>query len=76
MMAKKKTPNELFWGAKEKQQIREEYERFLKAKGKENTPHNAHLFAIKAIGGGYNYMGMKERDLILFLAGELPYMYD
>ena len=76
MMARKKTPDELYWQFREKEQAREEYERFLKAEGKENTPHNAHVFAIKMIGCGHDYMGMKERDLILFLAGELPYMYD
>jgi len=75
-MAKKKTPNELYWDMKKKEQIREQYNRYLKEEGRENDPHSAHLFAMRKIGGGHDYMGMKERDLILFLAGELPYMYD
>ncbi len=75
-MARKKTPNRLYWEAQIKEQIREEYEQYLEDEEKENTPHNAHLFAMKVIAGGHDYKGMKERDLILFLAGTLPYMYD
>ncbi len=75
-MARKKTPNRLYWEAQIKEQIREEYEQYLEDEEKENTPHNTHLFAMKVIAGGHDYTGMKERDLILFLAGTLPYMYD
>ena len=75
-MARKKTPDQLFWEAKDKQQIREKYKRFLIEEGKENTPDSTHLFAIKVIAGGHDYMGMKEGDLILFLAGGLPYTCD
>lgn len=75
-MARKKTPDQLYWEAQIKEQIREEYEQYLRDKERENTPHNAHLFAMNVIAGGHDYKGMKERDLILFLAGTLPYMYD
>jgi len=75
-MAREKTPNQLYWEAQIKKQIREEYEQYLADGEKENTPHNAHLFAMTVIAGGHDYKGMKERDLILFLAGTLPYMYD
>lgn len=75
-MSKKNAPNQLYWEAQIKAQIREEYEQYLRGDGRENTPDNAHLFAIKVIAGGHDYKGMKERDLILFLAGKLPYMYD
>lgn len=75
-MSKKSTPNQLYWDAQIKAQIRKEYEQYLQGDGRENTPNNAHLFAIKVIGSGHDYKGMKERELILFLADELPYMYD
>lgn len=73
---KKKTPNDLYWEMKNKDQIREQYDSFLKDEKLENNSHSAHLFALRKIGGGYDYMGLKERDLILLLAGELPEMYD
>jgi hypothetical protein len=75
-MAKKQTPNDLFWDMKKKEQIREQYNSYLKDEKIETGPHSAHLFALRKIGGGYDYMGFKERDLILLLAGELPEMYD
>lgn len=75
-MARKKTPNQLYWGARLKEQIRQEYAQYLEDEQRENTPHNADIFAKRVIAGGHDYKGMKERDLILFLAGTLPYMYD
>lgn len=75
-MAKKKGPNDLYWDAKKKEQVREQYIRYLKEENLENNLHSAHLFAIKTIGTGYDYMGFRERDLILFLSAELPEMYD
>jgi hypothetical protein len=75
-MAKKKTPNDLHREAETNKIIRAEYSEFLKEQGKESSPDEAVLFAAKKIAGNYDYNGMKERELILFLAGELPYMYD
>lgn len=76
-MAKKKSPNDLFWDAKRKEQVREQYNCYLKDEKLENNPDSAHLFALKMIGTGYDYMGFKKRDLILFLTGgKLPEMYD
>lgn len=75
-MSKKKTPDELYWDEKKKDQIRLEYNNFLSVEGGGSNPHMAQIFATKMIAGGHDYMGMKERDLILLLAGELPYMYD
>lgn len=75
-MSKKKTPDELYWDEKKREQIRLEYNNYLSVEGKDNNPHMAQIFATKMIAGGHDYMGMKERDLILLLAGELPYMYD
>lgn len=72
----KKAPNELHWDMMKKNQIRDEYNQYLTEEGRENNSHSAHLFALTKIGGGHEYMGLKERDLILFLAGELPNMYD
>lgn len=75
-MARKKTPDQLYEEAQIKREIREEYGQWLRARAKENTPHNAHVFVEEVSAGGDEYKGMKKRDLILFLAGSLPYMYD
>lgn len=73
----KKSPNDLYWDAKKKGQVREQYNCYLKDEKLEDNPHSAHLFSLKMIGTGYDYMGFKERDLILFLSGgELPENYD
>jgi hypothetical protein len=76
MARRKKSPSQLYWAVQVEKQIREEYEQYLEDEGKKDTSHIAHLFAMKVIAGGRDYKGMKERDLILFLAGKLPYMYD
>lgn len=75
-MAKKKTPNELFWDSEKKKIIRAEYEEFLGERGKSSSPEEAALFALRKTSGRQDYHGMKERELILFLADDLPYMYD
>jgi hypothetical protein len=75
-MSKKKTPNKSYWNEKKKEQVRLDYNNFLSVEGKDNSPHMAHIFATRMIAGGHDYMGMKERDLILLLAGEPPHMYD
>ena len=75
-MAAKRTHNEKYWGMMKHQQIKKEYAQYLTEEGRRNDPHAAQLFAMKKIAGGFDYMGMNERDLILVLAGRLPYMYD
>ena len=75
-MSKRKSPNELYMSMMKKNQIREEYNHFLAESGNENNSNSAHIFAMQKIAGGHDYQGMTERELILFLAGELPYMYD
>ena len=73
---KKKTRDDRYWDAQKKRQILSEYEQELKVEGKTNTPHNAQLFAMKRIGSGHKYIGMTEREIILYLADKLPPMYD
>ncbi len=72
-MPKKKTPNVVYWEEEKKKGIWADYNAFLKENGKESSPDEAALFAIKSRDQNY---GMDERDLIIFLAGDLPYMYD
>jgi len=74
----KKDINDRYWNAKNEEQIRTEYKKFLAEKKYETSPDSAQLFAMEKIksNGGYNYMGRKERELILLLAGELPPFYD
>lgn len=75
-MATKKPHNDLYWDAKKKSKIRDEYKSYLERTGESSNPDNAQAFAIMKIDGGFDYLGMNERDLILLLAGKLPYMYD
>jgi hypothetical protein len=76
IMAKKKSINENYWDMMNMKQIREEYAAYLKEEERHPGPDSAQLFAIKKIAGGHDYHGLNERDLILLLAGKLPYMYD
>ena len=73
-MAKNKSPNDLFWQAKVQNLIKDEYTQFLQQEGLERNPDSAHLFALRKQKNGYREMS--ERDLILLVAGDLPYMYD
>lgn len=75
-MPKKKSANELYWDMMYKKQLKEQYEAFLESEKMEPSPHSAHIFAMRKISGSYKYLGFKEREIILILAGELPYMYD
>ncbi len=75
-MPKQKSSNELYWIMMEKNQVREEYNHFLADSGNEDNSNSAHICAIQKIAGSHDYKGMTERELILFLVGELPYMYD
>jgi len=59
-----------------RKQLRDEYEEFLKSKRMESSPHSAHVFAIQKLSGSHKYLGLSEQEIILHLAGELPYMYD
>ena len=73
----KKTPNDLYWDAKEKGEARRAYEQFLADKDVQGSPHYADVFAARVTADGFTkYMGMTKRELILFLEGKLPYMYD
>jgi hypothetical protein len=75
-MTSKKSHNDLYWDAKKKSQIKDEYKSYLDRSGEQPNPDNAQAFAAIKIDGGFDYLGMSERDLILLLAGKLPYMYD
>jgi hypothetical protein len=57
-----------------KKQIRDGYNQFLQEQGQEGSPHLAEIFALKKYAEGYR--DMTKRELILFLASELPSMYD
>jgi hypothetical protein len=73
-MATKKSPNKLYWDMIAQKQVREEYTQFLQNEGQKGSPHFAHVFALKKYAEGYRDMTI--RNLILFLEGELPYMFD
>lgn len=73
-MAKKKSPNDLYWSAVAKSSLRDEYEKFLRSEGHEPSPDSAMWFAMRKRNEGY--VLMSEREIILLLAGKLPYMYD
>ena len=73
-MVKKKTPNDLYWQAMAQTQIKNEYAQFLQQEGRESNPDSAQIFAMRKRNDGYR--DMSERDLILLVAGALPYMYD
>lgn len=66
--------NDLYWKAMRNRQIENEYEDFLREQGLQRGSDSAYHFAIAKQADGFREM--KERDLILLLAGELPYMYD
>lgn len=73
-MAKKPTPNDLYWKHMREAPIRDAYQKFLKAENLPDNPDSAHLFALRTPQD--ERAGMSDRELILFLAGDLPYMYD
>lgn len=75
-MAKKPTVDEKFWRMKEISQLREEYDNFLKDEGKQQSPHTAHVFAMRKTSGSFRYLGLSGREIIMELAGELPGMYE
>jgi hypothetical protein len=75
-MVKRTSDNEKYWRMKSIEQLRADYALFLSSEDKENTPHNAHIFAIQKLSGSREYMGLSEREIIITLAGSLPDMYD
>jgi len=48
-MAKKKTPDELYWEMMAKKQIRDEYNQFLQEQGQEGSPHLADIFEERGV---------------------------
>jgi hypothetical protein len=75
-MAQGRSYNEKYWDMTKRKQLRAEYEEFLESEHMESNPHSAHVFAIQKLSGSHEYLGLSEREIILYLAGELPYMYD
>jgi len=75
-MSKKKSDNEKYIEIIRQNQAKEAYAKFLDEENRPRDANSAHLFALKKIGGGFEYLGMNERQLIILLAGKLPYMYD
>jgi hypothetical protein len=75
-MSKGRSENEKYWDMMNGKQLRDEYAAFLQSEHMESSPHSAHIFAIRKLSGSHQYLGLSEREIILQLAGELPYMYD
>lgn len=66
--------NELYWQAIAENQIKQEFNEFLRDQGLERSPDSAQIFAMRRINAGHREKS--ERDLILLLVGELPFAYD
>lgn len=73
-MAKKQSPHELYWKNKADEIVKNEYAAFLRQEGLENTPDSGQIFAMRKAKDGYRERS--EREIILLVAGALPYMYD
>jgi len=58
-----------------KEEFKKKYQVFLEERGEQVTPDNAYLFCVQEIRQKDAYLKLNEREAILFLAGELPYMY-
>lgn len=67
----RKSPNQLHWESVERQQLVDEYNRFLQENGYENNSKNAALFVNRK-----GMVGMKARDTVESLSGSLPPFYD
>ena len=74
IMAHGNDPNEQYWQVMADRQIEQEFARYLRAEGLALSPDSAQTFAMRKIAGGYR--GKSERELILLLAGQLPFAYD
>ena len=66
-------PTDLYWQAKKDAILEQEYREFLRQRGLEHNPDSAQLFAMNKRDSGFTEKS--ERELILQLAGELPFMY-
>jgi hypothetical protein len=75
IMGKKNTINDNSCKFEVESQLKKDYSEFLKNENMVATPHAAHMFAIRKLSGSVKYRGYKERDIILLLEGELPFMY-
>lgn len=56
--------------------IRREYAEFCAEERRDRSPDTANIFAARKIGGGRDYLGYTEKQMILLLEGKLPFMYD
>jgi len=75
-MSQGRSDNRKHWDVMKRKQLRDEYEEFLESKQMDSSPHSAHMFAIQKLSGSHKYLDLSEREIILHLVGELPYMYD
>jgi hypothetical protein len=75
-MGKKNIVNDNYWKFKVESQLKNDYSEYLKNENMAPSPHAAHCFAMRKLSGATEYQGYKERDIILLLEGELPFMYD
>ncbi|WP_163341092.1 hypothetical protein [Desulfopila sp. IMCC35008] len=77
-MVKKKGDIEIARDIVIERQLKMEYEEWLKDVSKERSPENAYMFAMEKIkiSGGYDYMGKKDRDIILILEDKLPNQFN
>lgn len=73
-MAHSNGPNELYWRAMADGQIEQEFAQYLQTEGLTRDPDSAQTFAMRKVASGY--LGKSERELILLLAGKLPFAYD
>ena len=73
----KKTSNyDKFWNGKELYELKRQYQDHLKRIGEESSPHHAHLFVWDKVPISGKYAGLTQRQIIIELAGELPYGND
>lgn len=62
-------------GAKKQALIKRDYEKFLQERQLPPSPDNGHSFAMNARRQG-NDWGYTEKELIILVAGALPFGYD
>ena len=73
-MARKSTPNDLYWTTKENAELCDRYKTFCAENILPCNPHNAHLFAMHERKAGLSRLS--ERDIILAVEGQLPELFD
>ncbi|MEZ8744167.1 hypothetical protein AB4189_11970 [Vibrio sp. 10N.286.49.E1] len=69
-------PNTLYWNSIARTSIQDAYNNFLQQENVESSPHYADIFSIRYLRENGNSAGMSKREMIIFLAGSLPEMYD